>query len=44
MTEEKDYIDLWVSFSSERSLFGRDGVHLNRVRMTRLGRVLDEKN
>ena len=36
------YVDVWDHFSSDRSLYGKDGLHLNRVGKARLGRVLDE--
>lgn len=40
--EVVNYIDLQDSFSSDSSLFDRDGLHLNRTGTTRLGRELDK--
>ena len=36
------YVNVWDHFSRDRSLYGKDGLHLNRVGKARLGRVLDE--
>ena len=36
------FVDVWDHFSQDRSLYGRGGLHLNRVGKARLGRVLDE--
>lgn len=35
-------IDLWDHFNCDRSLYARDGLHLNGIGKARLGRVLDE--
>ena len=40
--EDVMYVDVWNHFSNDRSLFSRNGLHLNRVGKARLGRVLDE--
>ena len=36
------YIDVWDHFNRDRSLYGKDGLHLSSVGKARLGRVLDE--
>lgn len=36
------FVDLWDHFSYSRSIYGKDGLHLNRVGKARLGRVLVE--
>ena len=36
------YFDLWHHFCSDRTLYARDGLHLNCVGKARLGRVLGE--
>ena len=41
--EGSHYLDVWEHFCSDRSLFSRDGLHLNSVGKARLGRVLDQK-
>ena len=36
------FVDVWDHFSKDRSLYGKDGLHLSSVGKARLGRVLDE--
>lgn len=36
------FIDIKDRFSSDRSLYGKDGLHLNCTGNAMLGRVLDE--
>ena len=36
------FVDVWDHFNRDRSLFGKDGLHLSSVGKARLGRVLDE--
>ena len=40
--ESMHYFDLWHHFSSDRTLYARDGIHLNCVGKARLGRVIGE--
>ena len=40
--ENMYYFDLWHHFCLDRTLYARDGVHLNSVGQARLGRVLGE--
>ena len=37
------FVDMWDHFSSDRTLFGRDGLHLNAIGKARFGRVLEEE-
>lgn len=36
------FADVWDHFNRDRSLYGKDGLHLSSVGKARLGRVLDE--
>ena len=36
------YVDVWDHFNKDRTLYGKDGLHLSCVGKARLGRVLDE--
>ena len=36
------FVDVWDHFNKDRSLYGKDGLHLSSVGKARLGRVLDE--
>ena len=36
------FVDVWDHFNRDRSLYGKDGLHLSSVGKARLGRVLDE--
>ena len=36
------FVDVWDHFNRDRSLYGRDGLHLSSVGKARLGRVLDD--
>ena len=36
------FVDVWDHFNRDRSLYGKDGLHLSGVGKARLGRVLDE--
>lgn len=36
------FVDVQDHFNSDRSLYGKDNLYLNRVGKARLGRVLDE--
>ncbi len=36
------YVDVWDHFNRDRSLYSKDGLHLNRGGKERLGRVLDD--
>ena len=40
--ENMHYFDLWHHFASDRTLYARDGIHLNCVGKARLGRVIGE--
>ena len=40
--ENVEFINLWNHFYDERSLFNRDGVHLNPVGSARFGRLLND--
>ena len=40
--EKMHYFDLWHHFCLDRTLYARDGIHLNCVGQARLGRVLGE--
>ena len=39
--ERVSFVDFWEDFSRDRSLFGRDGLHLSQVGAARFGRLLD---
>ena len=41
--EGSQYFDVWEHFCSDRSLYSRDGLHLNMVGKARFGRVLRDK-
>lgn len=41
-SEDRDFIDLWDRCKSDRCMFSYGGLHLNAVRHSRLGTVLDE--
>ena len=36
------FVDVWDHFNRDRTLYGKDGLHLSTVGKARLGRVLDE--
>lgn len=40
--ENGSFLDLRNHFNSERSLCGRNSLHLNRLGKTRLGKILDD--
>jgi hypothetical protein len=42
MKEGVMFVDVWDHFNADRSLYGKDGLHLSSVGKARLGRVLDE--
>ena len=39
--EDMHYFDLWHHFCLDRTLYSRDGLHLNCVGKARLGRVIE---
>lgn len=36
------FVGVWDHFSKDRSVYGKDGLHLDSVTNARLGKVLDE--